>query len=363
MPVPSIPSRLFDPGGERPSARPRSRLPPGSLLRRGRAGCRSGPPPRSGCSRAARQPGRCWDRRPEWRAPRKRSGSGATRSCPGSPWERRGRRPNRNAHELPMTPFWLRASMTESVDSPSWTVITTWRPAGPSAFASSSYQSAKARTRTSSAPATTATMRRRRRTRAERSFFVRPGWAWLARLRRAPLRRRAHPSRGRTGRTGRMGCRGPIHVAAAGSRRRCPRRGPRRGRRPGRRRPRCRSRSVQPGLEQHHGGRAVDHLTGRPSGAPGRPQVALCLDRGQSLVRRLDRDPQGLEQLPQRLGLLQGRLRRRTGAPGEAQGNPTTTVDASTSRTASTTATRSRTASPLRSIVPHGLASVRPESQ
>ena len=50
------------------------------------------------------------------------------------------------ASELPMTCCWLRASTTASVDSPSCTVTTTWGPGGPSAWASSSYQSTKART-------------------------------------------------------------------------------------------------------------------------------------------------------------------------------------------------------------------------
>ena len=71
------------------------------------------------------------------------------------------------------------------------TVTTTCLPGGPSALASSSYQRAKAKTSTSSAPPTTATIRRRRRTWADACRPApRPGRRSGAPRRSAGVRRR-----------------------------------------------------------------------------------------------------------------------------------------------------------------------------
>ena len=155
-----------------------------------------------------------------------------------------------------------------SVDSPSWTVTTTWGPSGPRACDSSSYQSVNARTRTSSAPPTAATTRRRRRTRAERAALrsVREGAPSSV----SPVSASsAHSAAGTSG------------AARAAPRRRCRR---------------ARSPVIQPGLQQHHRRCAVDHLARRLPRAAGRPQGALGLHGGEALVHRLDRDPEGLEE-------------------------------------------------------------------
>ena len=60
---------------------------------------------------------------------------------------------------------------------------------------------------------------------------------------------------------------------------------------------------VQPGLEQHHGGRTVDHLARRLARPPRRGQRALGLHGGEALVGRLDA-AERLEQLTQRRRLV-----------------------------------------------------------
>ena len=181
--MPSMPSRLSDPGGEKiectaPLAAAFSKLVAvwpgnGRHLRR---------------HLGERVPGQHVDRvdvgarREQGARPRRRSGSGAWRNCPactvGVPWKTSE---IWKARELPITPLSLSALITEPVDSPGLTVTTTCLPGGPSALDSSSYQRTKPKTTRSSAPPTRATIRRRRRTwacrRARRSVWCSSGSA------------------------------------------------------------------------------------------------------------------------------------------------------------------------------------------
>ena len=93
-----------------------------------------------------------------------------------------------------------------------------------------------------------------------------------------------------------------------------------------------------------------------------RAQRALGLHRGEALVRRLDADAERLEQLAQRRRLVERGAGGRADVAREAQREPDHDRRRLDLADGLDHGRRSRAGSPLRSIVPHGLARLRPLS-